>query len=60
MRHFHNVGSCRRGGAVSIFVRNGIHCNRGDDLSMCYGYLEYIFVELDKNKTGHTKNVILE
>ena len=56
---FHNVRSCRRGGGVSIFVKNDITCNRRDDLSVCYDYVESIFVELDKNTTGHTKNVIL-
>ena len=49
----------RRGGGVSIFVKNGITCNGRDDPSVCYDYVESIFVELVKNTTGYTKNVIL-
>ena len=56
---FHNVRSCRRGGGVSIFVKNDITCNRRDDLAVCYGYVESFFAQLDKNTAGHTKNVIL-
>ena len=56
---YHNVRHYKHGGGVCLFVKNYITCNRRDDLSFCYDYVESIFVELDKNTTGHTKNVIL-
>ena len=30
-----------------------------DNLSFCYYFVEYVFVELDKNKTGHAENAVL-
>ena len=56
---YHNVRHYRRGGGVCLFVKHNITCNRRDDLSFCYDYVESIFVQLGKNTTGHTKNVIL-
>ena len=55
---YNNVRHHRRGGGVCRFVKNSITFNKRDNLSFCYDYVESIFVELDKNTTGHTKNVI--
>ena len=41
---------------VSIFVRNYITSNRREDILFCYDYVESVFVELDKNITGHAGN----
>ena len=37
---YHNVRHYRRGGGVCLSVKNNITCNRRDDLSFCYDYVD--------------------
>ena len=49
----------KRGGGVSLFLKNGIMYRCREDLGKSYSYIESIFVELDRNSTNIGRNIVV-
>ena len=55
----HVYRSNKRGGGVSVHVKDSIHFQSRNDLDVSDNILEGVFVELDKKDVGYDKNVIV-
>ena len=56
---YHNIRPGKKGGGVSVCVKDSITSLKRDDLTENNESIESIFVALSHNTTGHTKNVII-
>ena len=59
---YSSVHLCRpkkRGGGVSLFIKNGINFKYRSDLEYSTPDIECIFIEIDKNELGSEKNILI-
>ena len=55
----HLCRESKRGGGVSLFIKNGITYKRRSDLEISSPTIECIFIEIEKNSFNSDKNIIV-
>ena len=57
--HHHYIRSDKRGGGVSLYVKNGIQYKLRKNFKNNENLFESVFIEIDKNEFGTNKNIII-
>lgn len=57
--HEHNYRKEKRGGGVSLFIKNNVNYKPREDLNVLCGSVEALFIEVSKDVIGCNKNIVL-